>query len=49
MSLTADSRLLSLSQGGRGAGGSKGGPGGLFGFGQSTAKVVKGDIGVTFK
>ncbi|ESO87916.1 hypothetical protein LOTGIDRAFT_127065 [Lottia gigantea] len=27
----------------------RGGPGGMFGFGQSTAKVVKGDIGVKFR
>ena len=26
-----------------------GGPGGMFGFGQTTAKVIKDDIGVRFK
>lgn len=31
-----------------GPGGMGGGPGGMFGFGQSTAKVIKKDIGVKF-
>lgn len=31
-----------------GAKGMGGGPGGMFGFGQSTAKVIKKDIGVKF-
>ena len=26
-----------------------GGPGGMFGFSQSTAKVIKNDIGVKFR
>ena len=35
-------------QGGRpGAGGRSGG--GLFGFGQTTAKIIKDDVGVRFK
>ena len=34
--------------GGR-SGGMGGGPGGMFGFGQSTARVVKENTGVTFK
>ncbi len=32
-----------------GAGGSSGGQGGMFGFGQTTAKVVTDDVGVRFK
>ena len=37
-------------QGGRpGAGGSGGGAGGMFGFGQTTAKIMKDDVGVRFK
>jgi len=35
-------------QGGRPGAGGRGG-GGLFGFGQTTAKVMKDDIGVRFK
>ena len=35
--------------GGLGGGGSKSGPGGIFGFGQSTARILKENTGVTFK
>jgi len=41
-------RAMKKGMGGAGGGG-KGGPMGMFGFGQSTAKVVKEDIGVRFK
>ncbi len=35
--------------GGGGSGGSGGGMGGMFGFGQSTARIIKENTGVTFK
>jgi len=35
--------------GGGGSGGSGGSRGGMFGFGQSTARIVKENTGVTFK
>ncbi|XP_074645083.1 mitochondrial inner membrane m-AAA protease component AFG3L2-like [Tubulanus polymorphus] len=41
------SRSASMFQGGRGGAGGKGG--GIFGFGQSTAKIIKEDIGVKFQ
>ena len=43
--------LLRAGMGGRGIGtrGAGGGSRGMFGFGQSTAKVIKDDIGVRFK
>lgn len=42
--------MLFLAQGGGrpGAGGS-GGAGGMFGFGQTTAKIMKDDVGVRFR
>lgn len=42
-------RSANMFQGMGGRGGSRGGPGGIFGFGQSTAKIIKEDIGVKFK
>ncbi|KAK7114430.1 mitochondrial inner membrane m-AAA protease component AFG3L2-like [Littorina saxatilis] len=41
-------RSANMFQGGGGRGGSRGGAGGIFGFGQSTAKIIKEDIGVKF-
>ncbi|KAK7493795.1 hypothetical protein BaRGS_00014936 [Batillaria attramentaria] len=41
-------RSANMFQGG-GRGGSRGGGGGIFGFGQSTAKIIKEDIGVKFR
>lgn len=35
--------------GGRSGPGGRGGPGGIFGFGQTTAKIMKDDVGVRFK
>lgn len=35
--------------GGAGRPGSAGGKGGMFGFGQSTARIIKENTGVTFK
>ncbi|PVD21354.1 hypothetical protein C0Q70_19527 [Pomacea canaliculata] len=41
-------RSANMFQGG-GRGGSRAGGGGIFGFGQSTAKIIKEDIGVKFR
>lgn len=40
-------RFIFVQGGGRG--GSRAGGGGIFGFGQSTAKIIKEDIGVKFR
>ncbi|XP_076469956.1 mitochondrial inner membrane m-AAA protease component AFG3L2-like [Babylonia areolata] len=42
-------RSANMFQGGTGRSGSRGGAGGIFGFGQSTAKIIKEDIGVKFR
>ncbi|KAL8613891.1 AFG3-like protein 2 [Nucella lapillus] len=42
-------RSANMFQGGGGRSGSRGGAGGIFGFGQSTAKIIKEDIGVKFR
>ena len=41
--------LCILLKGGARGGMGRGGGGGLFGFGQTTAKVIKDDVGVRFK
>lgn len=40
---------MSGMMGGAGRPGSAGGKGGMFGFGQSTARIIKENTGVTFK
>ena len=49
MDLTPSPNLFPQGGGGRPGAGGSGGAGGMFGFGQTTAKIMKDDVGVRFR